>query len=701
MHKAQTNATNSITKETTMMTSLHEKVGLVHFVTNTNTVNKVTTEEDDDEEEEYQYWPAIIFADLQDYEQQRNGLQQILRTGSSTSAIASATTSTFRDAEIDIQNHKRHQLLLKKKQKEATEQPQPRINQQQRHRVAFLLGPTLPSHRSFWRKHSDNTNDDIDNDNASDTTKKKPRSQRLVFEDDSTVLDFVTILSSTTTHDNDNASHEINHGSLSDDLSACPNSSNSTDEDADTDTESSTDADNIIPPLASSSSTLVAEAFREAASVLLSFSSSSSLYQDGAAAAVAMVARNCSIASLPPLSTSASFFAEVDQKNEPEFSVKRLCFFNIRIQKKKVPVANTTTKEEEQEQAHDDELTIPWPAILIQEMGSFPEAVMQHKLKLFQANIDRFNSTSTSNRMLLYDYKATASKLAAPSTGVAHENDTAIPKDLAYARRVVNKLRKDEQGLLWKDTVQVLLEGSRTGVFLFGDPPITTSTVVPRDTASSKKSKRPPRSQKIVPYSTESVRSATALSYAEIARYCNIIPGYQEASNEATFISNDTILRSIVRDTRTTTVLGVIPPPMAGNYNKIRKAIGTTTTADSDTDAKDDDDDSYDEDSSRSNKNNRHNVSLVQCPTTLAVTRTKYAAGAAITQKRGIKQQQQQQHKKRRTTNSVSGRTVLGDVANKNKVEGSTMAESTKKANIRQNHPSMIAVYSNHRRPEP
>ena len=400
--------------------SLRKKVGFVKFVTLLPSSSSSSSSfSPSSSPPGVSCWPAVIFDDLEDYKRQRNKLQNILGNTNKTSII---------DADTAINKH-RTQLL----------QEGQRLNKNKQQPVAFLLGSSQ----------------------LLSTLNK----QRLIFEDDSNVLEFVTTI----------------------DESSCRG-------EEDTSTNTAT---------AAATAASVSGAFQEAAAIL----SSSAAGVDGGVDRQGT--QSSSSLNTSPSSTlihhhnDRTEFA-VDQKNEPEFSVKRLCFFNIVVK-----VADNSNNDSG---TTTNDCIIPWPAILIRDMSRFPEAITKQKLQVLlkqkKASQERRTTTTISNRITI--------------TNVLTDGD-------GDEDSIINRIKTTEVGLLWKDVVMVLSrDDCCTGIFLFGNPTTTTT-----------------EEKKIIPYNEGHITTGTAIAFTDIARYCNVIEGYQEALSESTLFSIDPTLPSM------------------------------------------------------------------------------------------------------------------------------------------------------------
>lgn len=307
------------------------------------------------------YWPALIFQDVADYKAHLKELEKII---SDRTAIGKA--------DVNLKDYRKQ--LLQDGRHFRSNKP-----------VAFLLGPNLPPRHAH---------------------------QRLVFEDDSRVLEFIV------------------GGSF--------------------------------PTADDPSALMLSDAFHVAANI---FS-----YEGKDAGKT---------------STDLAIPSSIEQ-DEPELSVKSLCFYDI-------------VMKLDMHQQH--ELVVPWPAIFIRNLTTFPETILKRRQNLLTKSIP----TSVQ--------QASASDIK--------PND----KDPSATRTT-------DLGLLWKDAVMVLSgDDSRTGIFLFGEPSVSSKVDSPRS---------------ILPYVKERVRPANAVSFTEVARYCNVVPGYQSASNEAMRFSIDASLQDPV-----------------------------------------------------------------------------------------------------------------------------------------------------------
>jgi hypothetical protein len=313
--------------------------------------------------------------------------------------------------------------------------------------------------------------------------------KRLIFEDDNNVLKFIK------TFDENNSRWE---------------------EDTSTDTTTST----------ATTAASASGAFQEAAVILSSSTSGVDVGGD------CQGTQSLSSLNISPLSSSDSAKFDVDQKNEPEFSVKRLCFFNIVVK---------VAAENNDDGTTNNECIIPWPAILIRDMSSFPEAISKQKLQILlkqkKASHERRRRTTTtiSNRITL--------------TNVLTDGDDDESKR-------IDRIKTTEIGLLWKDVVMILSsDDCSTGIFLFGNPPpniMSTTTT---------------KEKKIIPYNEDKVTPGTAIAFTDIARYCNVISGYQEAVSESTLFSIDPTLLSMINGGMNSSSLGETNNVSSSNDN--------------------------------------------------------------------------------------------------------------------------------------
>jgi len=442
----------------------------------------------------YSCWPALIFTNLEEYKNLRKNLQSILSHSNQKKAIIEAETA--------ITNHKKKVL-----QAGGGVSNNHTMQQQQ---VAFLLGSELHQ-------------------------QKQPR---LIFEDDDNILELVpAFMERHNTSRNDKIvtprgedanmnNHDLFEFQDDDDMitldttTRCPSTISTHKKKMITKTHDSSSNSNSRT---AATATAISGAFREAAFIL-----SLSLNNNCNNAASCSSSGGSSSSSRSSIGRNNDDTFTVDQKNEPEFSVKRLCFYNIVMK---------------MGDDNDNTVIIPWPAILIRDMTTFPDNVINHKVQVLKqtSENDQRRKMAITNRITINNAElvTTIDDDDSSPTIITNNNGIRSIKE-NRTKRQVKKIKEVELGLLWKDAVMVLSEkdddtnscsGSGVGIFLFGNSPFVSS------------------SKKIIPYCDKKVRSGTALSFTDIAKYCNVVAGYQEAVSESMLFSTDYSIVSALSST--------------------------------------------------------------------------------------------------------------------------------------------------------